>query len=178
MDFKNALIPNENVKLFCNKIDINAGYAMSYSNVGQSLTETDTNFLLKFETDRFIRSFAILDDGRKFYPFYAGKYQCNTNSTIQFVLPTGALLATTAVDIKLVHYNRNNIIVEESNPSYYTFLNGLTYFTARYTLNCNIIFDMAEGDYIAVLASVAQSGSLNFTITISNTSLEINYINS
>ena len=177
MDFRNALIVNDNVKLCCNKIDINAGYAMSYSNVGQSLTETDQNFLLKFETDRFIRSFSVMDDGRKFYPFYAGKYSCNTNSTIQFLLPTGPLLATTAVAVKLVHYNRNNIIVEESNPSYYTYLNGLTYFTSRYTLNCNIIFDMAEGDYISVLAFVAEAGSLNFSIAFQNTSLEINYMN-
>jgi hypothetical protein len=177
MDFKNALIPNDNVKICCNKIDINAGYAMSYSNQGQTLTETDRSFLLKFESDRFVRSFSILDNGTKFYPVIAGKYMCNTNSTIQFLLPTDTLLNTTAISVRLVHYDKNDVIIEESNPSYMTYLSGLTYYTTRYTLNCNIIFNINEGDYISVLAEVAQQGSINFSIAFQNTSLEINYIN-
>jgi hypothetical protein len=177
MDFRNALIPNDNVKLYCNKIDINAGYVMSSSDQGQALTETDQNFLLKFELDRFGRSFTIADEGRKFYPLYSGKYSCNINSTIQLLLPSGVLLTTTGVAIKLVHYNSNNVIVEESNPSYFTYLNGLTYYTSRYSLNNSVIFNINEGDYISVNVFVAEAGSINFNVAFQNTSLEIFYIN-
>jgi hypothetical protein len=177
MDFRNALIPNDNLKLCCNKIDINAGYVMSSSDLAQALTETDTSFLLKFELDRFGRSFTVADEGRKFYPFYSGKYSCNINSTFQMTLPTGALLATTGIAIKLVHYNSNDVIVEESNPSHFTYLTGLTYYTARYNLNNSVIFNISEGDYIGVNVFVAEAGSINFNVAFNNTSLEIYYIN-
>lgn len=177
MDFRNALIPNNTVKLYCNTIDINAGYVMSFSDLGQSVSETDNNFLLKFELDRYLRSFDVLDEGRKFYPLYPGKYVCNINSDLSFILPTTTLLENLGVGIRIIHYNNAGIIIEESNSSYMTYIAGLNYYTARNTLTCNIIFDMKEGDYIGVLAFVAVAGSFNFNISFENTSLEINYIN-